>query len=118
MSNNTVIYTNIPSLLESCTTIKARIAMLDTILNGVETALITAATTGQFESYRLDTGQTKNEVTYRSLTELQVAYAALLKTQQMLYARYNINRQGRIQRLIDNKNFIGRYNGGGFNGFF
>ncbi len=106
MSSN-IVYTNIPAILQSCSTIQSRIAMLDQILNGMETAMLTATSTGQFESYKIDTGQTKNEVIYRSLPELQKAYQALLQTQQFLYARLNINRQGRITRLVDGKNFIG-----------
>lgn len=104
MSN--IIYTNIPAILESCATLEARIAMLDSILTGMETALLKATTTGHFEEYKLDTGQTKNEVRYRSINELQLAYASLLKIQQMLYTRLNANRQGRVIRMVDGKNFI------------
>ena len=104
MSN--VVYYNIPAYLESCTTLKARIAAIDAILNGMEIAILKATTTGQFEEYKIDTGQTKNEVRYRSLNELNLAYSKLLETQQMLYARYNANRQGRVLRLVDGKNFI------------
>jgi len=105
MSDN-IIYTSIPAVLESCTTLEARIAMLDTILNGMETALLTASTTGQFTSYKIDTGQTKTEVVYSSITELQNSYDGLLGTQQRLLARLNNNRQGRIFRLSDGSNFI------------
>ena len=105
MSDN-IIYTSIPAVLESVTTLEARIAMLDTILNGMETAILRASTTGEFDLYRIDTGQTKNEVTYRSIGELTSGYAALIKVQQMFYARLNNNKQGRIHRLVGNKNFI------------
>lgn len=104
MSN--VIFTNIPAILEACGTLEARIAMLDTILTGMESAMLKATTTGQFELYRLDTGQTKNEVQYRNINELQLAYANLLKIQQMLLTRLNANRQGRVIRMVDGKNFI------------
>ncbi len=104
MSN--IIFTNIPAILESCGSLEARVAMLDTILNGMETVILKATTTGQFELYRLDTGQTKNEVQYRSINELQLAYASILKIQQMLLTRINANRQGRVIRLVDGKNFI------------
>lgn len=104
MSN--VIFTNIPAILEAQGTLEARVAMLDTILNGMETAILKATTTGQFALYRLDTGQTKNEVQYRSLNELQLAYAGVLKIQQMLLTRINANRQGRVIRMVDGKNFI------------
>jgi len=108
---DTVIYTSIPAILESASTLEARIAMLDSILNGMELAMVKAASTGEFTSYSIDTGQTKNSVQYRSLTELQMSYEKLLKTQQFLYARLNNNRVGRVIRLVPNQNFIG-------NGYF
>jgi len=101
-----IVYTNIPAIIESCTTLEARIAMLDTILNGMEAAILKATTTGQFQSYKIDTGQTKNEIMYRSLAELQKAYRDMLLTQQMLYTRLNANRQGRVFRNVDGKNFL------------
>jgi hypothetical protein len=104
MSN--VIYYNIPAILEAAGTLEARVAMIDTILTGMETAMLTATTTGQFEEYKLDTGQTKNEVRYRSIGELQKAYEGLLKIQQMLLTRINASRQGRVIRMVDGKNFI------------
>lgn len=104
MSN--VIYTNIPSIIETCKTLTDRIAMVGQILDGMETAMLKATTTGQFEEYKLDTGQTKNEVRYRSMGELQKAYQDLLNVQQILYVRLNRNRQGSIYRGVDGKNFI------------
>lgn len=101
-----IIFVNIPAILESCVTLQARIAMLDKILNGMEAALLRATNTGTFEEYKIDTGQTKNEVRYRSFSELNAAYMGLLKTQQALYARLNLNRQGGVQRLMDGSNFI------------
>jgi hypothetical protein len=105
---DTVVYSTIPAILEAQSTTQARIDMLNTILNGMETAILRATTTGQFEEYSLDTGQTKNSVRYRNITELQQAYNGLLKTQDMLYARINNNRIGRVVRLVPNQNFIGR----------
>ena len=105
MSSN-VVYYNIPAYLESCTTLTGRIAALDAILNGMEIAMLKATSTGTFEEYKLDTGQTKNEVRYRSVEELNLAYTKLLDTQQMLYARLNANRQGRTIRLVDGRNFL------------
>lgn len=100
-----IIFVSIPAILETCTTLQARIAMLDTILNGMEAALLRATATGMFEGYKIDTGQTKNEIMYRSIGELNKAYMDLLKTQQALYARLNLNRQGGVQRLMDGSNF-------------
>lgn len=102
------IYTRIDQVLTSCTTLRARISMLDTILNGMESALLTATTTGQFEEYMLDTGQTKSNIRYRTLTELQKSYEALFKMQQNMLNRLNFQINGRSRRLVDGKNFPGR----------
>lgn len=110
---DTVVYSSIPAILEAQSTTQGRIDVLNTILDGMETAILKATTTGQFEEYSLDTGQTKNSVRYRNITELQMAYQALLKTQDMLYARINNNRIGRVIRLVPNQNFIG----GNWNGY-
>jgi hypothetical protein len=113
MSDN-IIYTNIPAIISSQTSLEAQIAMIDTILTGMLVAITTANLSGQFESYKLDTGQTKNEVTYRSITELQKAYEGMFKTKQMVISQLNINRQGRMLRLVDGRNFIG----GNWNGSY
>lgn len=116
MASNT-IYVSIPQILTSCATLEARIAMLDQILNGMELAILTATTTGSFEEYKLDTGQTKSEIRYRDLSQLQKAYTGLFNFQQQLLNRLNYNRTGRQFRLVDGKNLPGRgpyYNGGLF----
>jgi len=79
---------------------------LTLILNGMETAMLKATSTGHFEEYKLDTGQTKNEIRYRSLGEMELAYASMLRLQQQLMTRLNGNRQGRVHRFVDGKNFI------------
>lgn len=102
-----VTYTNIPQIMQSCATLEARIAMVDTILSGMETAMSAAAEGAQFEEYKLDTGQTKNEVRYRSMEELTRAYEAMLLLQDKLYTRLNRRRQGGGSvRLVPNNNFI------------
>jgi len=106
MSQN-IVYTSIPAILSSATGLQAQIDLIDTILVGMLLAINTANASGHFESYKLDTGQTKNEVTYRSLGDLQKAYNDMFKTRQMVTAQLNNNRQGRIVRLVDGKNFIG-----------
>lgn len=105
MSN--VIYTNIPAYLASCKDLLDEIAAVNAMLAGMRIAIIKAITTSKFEEYKLDTGQTKNEVRYRSLTELEAAYEGLIKLRKLLYSDLNATRQGRVQRLVDGKNFQG-----------
>lgn len=67
-----------------------------------------ATSTGTWEEYKLDTGQTKSEIRYRSLEELQRAFDAMLKTEKYIINRMNFNRAGRQFRLVDGKSFPGR----------
>jgi len=55
MANN-VVYTNIPELLLSCTSLRAQLALIEQILMNMLVAINTATTTGQFDEYKLDTG--------------------------------------------------------------
>lgn len=103
-----VIFTSIPQLLSNCSTLLDRINALDGILTSMETALATAATTGQFEEYKLDTGQTKTEIRYRDQKSLQASYEGLFDLQQKMINRYNAQKTGRQFRLMDSRNFIGR----------
>jgi len=106
MSTN-VIYTNIPQLLLSCTSLKAQRDMMEQILMNMLVAINTATATGQFEEYKLDTGQTKSEIRYRDLAQLQKAYEAMFRSWQTLNNQLNYNRTGRQFRLVDGKNFPG-----------
>jgi hypothetical protein len=102
-----IVYTSIPEIIQSCTSIKDQLAMIDMILMNMLVAINTATASVTFEEYSLDTGQTKNAVKYRSMSELQSAYRSMFETRRMVQSQLNINRQGRIVRLVDGRNFIG-----------
>lgn len=106
-----IVYASIPQIIQSCTTLQARIDMVDIILNNLEIAIADAATSGKFESYKLDTGQTKNEVIYRSIAELNKAHEGLFQMQLKMIARLNNNKSGRVMRMVDEKQFIRNRNG-------
>lgn len=106
MSSN-IVYTSIPEVMKSCKSLEEQLALIDTILKGMLQAIINATTTGEFQEYKLYTGQTQNEVRYRSLTELQQAYEKMFKIQQYIEAQLGYKKTGRIFRLVDGKNFIG-----------
>ncbi len=110
MSRN-IVYTSIPEIIQSCKSMQDMLNMMDMILVNMLFAINTATETGQFEGYKLDTGQTKNEVTYRSLAELQLAFDRMFQSRRNVQALLNNNNQGRVLRLVDGKNFIGGYNG-------
>lgn len=114
MSSN-IIYTSIDQVVSSCTSLEQQLAMIDMILINMLTAINTATTTGQFQEYKLDTGQTKSEVRYRSLLELQKAFQGMSKTKEMIMAELNKNKTGRVASLVGAKNFTG-FGGPYFNG--
>lgn len=87
--------------------------MIDTILVNMLVALNTSTDSGQFAEYKLDTGQTKTEIKYTSLDELQRSYDAMFRTKQMVLAQLNANRQGRVFTLVSPRNFTGWPNGYG-----
>lgn len=104
MSSN-IVYTNLPSLLQSCTSIQARIDMLESILDGMSDAMLTATATGHFEEYKVDTGQNRVEIKYRSINELISAYDVLSRRLDREYSKLQDRSRGRIMRLVDSKNF-------------
>lgn len=100
-----IVYTSIKQILTSCKTLKDRLEMIRLILSNMEIAMSAGAT--EFEEYKLDTGQTKNEVRYKSMAELSKSYEVLLDLEQKILSRIGYNKTGRIYRLVDGKNFIG-----------
>lgn len=106
MSSN-VIYTKIEPILMSCTSLKAQRDLLELILMNMLGAINIATQTGQFEEYKLDTGQTKSEIRYRDLKQLQSAYTALFQSYQTLTNALGYNRTGRMFRGIPGRNLPG-----------
>lgn len=104
MSSN-IVYTSVGDLLQSCTSIKARIATLETILDQMLTSIEKATKTGHFDEYKLDTGQTRTEIKYRSMNELVSAYNVLVMRLDREYAKLEAKHNGRVFRLVDGKNF-------------
>jgi len=101
-----VEYDSIEKYVESATTLQARIERLDLIISSMEIqAVASAASSGKFDEYSLDTGQSKVRTKYRSPAELQAAILAWDKLRQTLIARLNNQRTGRVIQLRDHKNF-------------
>lgn len=104
MSSN-IVYTSIEQLKLSCKTLTDRINAIGLVLDNMETLMAEGDGAKQYE---LDTSQTRLQKTYSSFGELSIAYDRLLATQNKLILRANYNNNGRITRLVDSKNFIGR----------
>lgn len=61
-----ILYFELDANFVDCTTTKEIIAKIDAIIAQLLTTGLTAATSGNYVSYKIDTGQTIQEVTYRS----------------------------------------------------
>ncbi len=70
------------------TTLKAQLAKLNILIDAYIDA-ITAITTGEQQSYSLDTGQSKQTVTKLNVSSFIKTYTALLNACTMLEVRLN-----------------------------
>lgn len=98
-----VIYSSADLYIESCTTLRAKIAAIDTIQTALLTTALKAASKGAISQYSLNDGQTIISATYRNAKEVTASYEAFEAIKQMFINRLN----GRSIRLVDGKNFTG-----------
>lgn len=96
-----VVYDSADAYVESCTTLKAKIAAIDDIITALEVVALKAASTGNIAQYSLDDGQTKINTTYRNAAEVEASISAFEKIKQ----RYVNRLRGHRTRLVDSKNF-------------
>lgn len=102
-----ITYYKIEDYMSSCSGNEARVAAINTILDNMQTAMIAGALTSNKQEYRLDDGQTKIEVVYRDFNALSASYKQLLEVKEMILQTMNNNKNGRVVRRIDSKNFPG-----------
>ena len=81
--------------------ILAQIAQIDALIDALTTSAITAAAKGDIFQYKLDTGQSKTDVTYRSGSEIRAA----IQEYENLRQFYVNKLSPRSVRLVDSKNF-------------
>lgn len=81
--------------------ILARIAEIDAILDALFITALTSVKNGNIFQYKLDTGQSKTDVTYQSAAEVQSA----IKLYEDQRQRYQNMLSPRMVRLADSKNF-------------
>lgn len=114
-----VVYESIKQYIECSTNLVDRINRIDQIIEAIENSMLSRAETGggannstiNVEEYSLDDGQTKIRTKYRSSEDFAAMGGMLAQLdflKQRLIARLNNNITGRVIRLVDGKNFIGR----------
>lgn len=96
-----IIYLKASAYVESCSTIKAKIAALNAIQDALLTTAMKAVETGHITQYSLNDGQTIIQETYRSAKEITEAYNGFETIKQMYINRLG----GRMTRLVHNTNF-------------
>lgn len=81
--------------------ILAKIASIDAIIDALLTTALTQVESGNIFQYKLDTGQSKTDVTYRSSEEVMAGVEKYEKLRQF----YMNKLSPRMTRLVDSKNF-------------
>jgi hypothetical protein len=93
----------IDSEQQSKTQIRTKIGQIDAIISALyDTAMISVGN-GDKVMYRIDTGQTKHEVTFSKVTDIINAIEGYERIRSMLQVKL----ASRKVRLMDSKNFTG-----------
>lgn len=100
-----VIYDSAAIYLESQPTALAKIAAINEIQAALLIAAVDAATKGNISEYMLNNGQTVIKTVYKNDKEIYDSYDRLEVLKQRLI---NQSVNGRMVRLSDQVNFIGR----------
>lgn len=99
-----VIFEKASDYIESCTTLDARIAAIDLIIAQLLVAAAKAAESGHLDEYWFDDGHVKIRSKYRNVTEMEKSIMGF----QRLRIMYANQKNGRMVRLMDSSNFLGR----------
>lgn len=99
-----VIYDSAYIYLESCKTLQEKINGIDLIIEGLLNAAVKAAENEGISEYQLNDGQTIIKTVYRGVNQIFSSVSAFERLKQMYVNRLN----GRVIRLVDEKNFNGR----------
>lgn len=98
-----VIFEKATDYLESCTSLSAKIAALDLIIDKMILSIGKAAESGHLEEYWFDDGHVKIRNKYRNVTQMSDSLTAF----QRMRNYYANNKAGRVTRLKDVSNFLG-----------
>lgn len=94
------VYASAAHYIGSCTSVKARIAAIDLIIDALLLTAATAATTENITQYSLNDGQTIISTTYKG-TKAVVDSISAFRTLREAYVQ---QLTGRVTRLVDSKN--------------
>jgi ASC-1-like (ASCH) protein len=96
-----VTYVNVDYNFQSCTTIKAKIAKIDAIINSLFDTALKSVANGDTVEYTLDTGQSKINKIFSSTESVTKAIKEYESIRQMYVNKIT----SRVVRLVDSKNF-------------
>lgn len=104
-----VVYSSATQYIESCTSLKAKIAAIDAIISALFATALKAAENENITQYSLNDGQTIISTTYKSVK----AITDSIQSMRAIRSAYVQQLQGRVVRMVDSKNFHN-----GCSGFF
>jgi hypothetical protein len=97
-----VEYDSAEIYIQSKTTLREKIAVIDAIISTLEATALKSAGTDNQQEYWFDDGQTKIKLIYTGASAVFRAIQDFERLRQMYVNRLN----GRMVRLVDGKNFI------------
>lgn len=97
----TIISFKLDSGQQTRSQICAKIAQLDLIISSLYDTALKSVGTGNFVKYKIDTGQTKQEVEYSTTESVVKSIQQYEKLRQMLQNKLS----SRVFRVMDSKNF-------------
>lgn len=103
-------YTSAAEYLVSLPDLKTKIEGVDAIITAYTTALLNGALSANQQEFWLDDGQSKIKNIYRSPNEIMGILNLLEKWKATLIVQYNNQKNGRVYRLSDSKNFLNTIN--------
>ena len=99
--SNSIQFFKLSTAQQTRAQICAKITQLDALISSLYTSAITSVNNGDYASYEIDTGQTKQKVQYKNLTEVTRAIDAYELLREKLQAKL----APRVYRAMDGKNF-------------
>lgn len=99
--DNSILIFKLNSGQQTRAQICTKIEQLDAIIASLYNTALTSVGTGNYVKYKIDTGQTKQEVEYSTTESVVKAIASYEKLRQMLQNKLT----PRVVRMMDSKNF-------------
>jgi len=101
-----VVFNSIPDYIFGQPCINVQLARIEAIINELYKSLLKAAMNEDISEYSLDDGQTKIRTVYKSSESITKSIEAMKR----LKADLINDRDGRVVRMMDSKNFRHGYN--------